>query len=363
MFDRPSNSFENIRVEWIHILRKALMHHTTGIVAGLLAAFFQSLSYVATRHFVQRRKPGASRMLLIHSHVWMGILALMLLPIAWPWDKQFDMRPVWPWIAGSVVFYLLGQVGLMMSLARLEPSRVSPLLGFKIVILAIMTITLPVPESAGSSGGHITPLQWLGAGLCVIAAVSLNFSGKRLSAGAIFSVLFACVAYSISDYCITSLVSAIQKNIRQDPADPNHGYIQAALLGASFTYIGCGAVSAIFIPRFGSRTRRDWIGAIPFSLAWFAGMLSLYICFGLLNALDGNVLQSTRGLMSVFMSALLVRAGWLHLEPAVGRHVFARRVFSAALMFLAVYLYIRGNPRYDKMETRPTPTTIESRLP
>jgi hypothetical protein len=77
-------------------------------------------------------------------------------------------------------------------------------------------------------------------------------------------------------------------------------------------------------------------------------MLSLYICFGLLNALDGNVLQSTRGLMSVCVGALFVRFGHLHVEPAIGRHVFARRLFSAALMFLAVYLYLQGSPRAVK---------------
>src|SRR5258706_187295 len=57
-----------------------------GIATGLTAAFCQSLTYLAARHYVQRRvgegESGASRELLVLSHVWMALFALLLLPFA-----------------------------------------------------------------------------------------------------------------------------------------------------------------------------------------------------------------------------------------------------------------------------------------
>src|SRR5438105_1670004 len=118
-----------------------------GIICGLLAALFQSLSYLATRHYVQRRAGGASRMLLVLSHVWMGLLAVLMIPVVWP-PRVFDWRPVlWP-LGGTAVCYGLGQFGLMMALKKTEPSRVGPLLGLKIVMLAFMAMVLVPPNSA-----------------------------------------------------------------------------------------------------------------------------------------------------------------------------------------------------------------------
>jgi hypothetical protein len=312
------------------------MTSVPGILCGLGAALFQSLSYLATRHFVQRRPPGASRMLLVLAHVWMGAFACVLLPLSWP-QGNMDFRPIlWP-LAGTAVFYLLGQLGLMMALKNVEPSRVSPLLGFKIVFLAIMSVTLPPPNSAGSTGNTLTALQWAGTALCVVAAVSLNYSGKRLSAGAIFAILFACIAYSLSDWHITLLVVAIQQSAACS-------FPRAAMFGAALSYIVCGVIALPFLVRYGSRQWKEWRGAIPFALAWFAGMLTLYTSFGLLNVLFGNILQSTRGLMSVAISTLLVRWGHLHLEPETGKGVFIRRLAAATLMFLAVTLYMIGKP-------------------
>jgi hypothetical protein len=54
-----------------------------GIGFGLGAAFCQSLSYLATRHFVHPRG-GGTRQLLVLAHVLMGVVSGLLLPWVWP---------------------------------------------------------------------------------------------------------------------------------------------------------------------------------------------------------------------------------------------------------------------------------------
>ena len=255
----------------------------------------------------------------------------------------------WAPLAGTALFYLLGQVGLMMALRRTEPSRVSPLLGFKIVILAVMSVSLPA--SAGGTG-MLSPLQWAGVALCVVAAVSLNYSGARLSASAAWAVVFACVAYSLSDWHIKILVDVVT-------AETHSSRPLAATLATCLCYIVCGGLSLAFLPFAGPRSGRDWRGAIPFALSWFVAMLFLFASFGFLNVVFGNILQSTRGLMSVAISSLLVRWGMLHLEPAAGRGVFVKRLASAAVMIAAVALYMLGLPPKGTMkaESNPPPGT------
>ena len=309
-----------------------------GIACGLAAALCQSLSYLATRHFVQRRPAGASRMLLVLSHVWMGALAVVVIPFIWPWGKDINWRPVlWP-LAGTAVCYLLGQLGLMMALKKTEPSRVGPLLGLKIVVLAVMSVTLVAPNSAAQMHGSLNLLQWAGVILSVIAAVALNYSGSRLPLSSTVAVAFACVAYSASDWHITWMVVTI-RDVTKD------SYPLAGTLGTCMCYIVCGGLAMLFLPIAGSTQWRDWRGAIPFGLTWFIAMLFLYASFGLLDVLFGNILQSTRGLMSVALGSLLIWRGLLHLEPAAGKGVFIKRILSAALMFVAVMLYMIGKAK------------------
>lgn len=323
-----------------------------GIPFGLTGALFQSLSYLATRHFVQRRPSGASRTLLVLAHVWMGVISLAILPFVWPWGLKLEWAPIALPLVTCAGFYLVGQIGLMMALRHTEPSRVSPLLGFKIVILAFMASLWGQPGSVPGAGHGLGMLQWAAVVLCVVATFSLNFSGVALPGRAIFGLLLAVVTYSISDWNITILVAAVKH-------ETNFGYVKGSIFAACLTYVLCGLIGACLLPLQGSGRWRDWRGSIPFSLAWYAGMLCLYASFGFVGVVCGNILQSTRGLMSVIISAFLIRWGLLHLEPVSTRGAFYKRLGAAALMILAVTLYVQGLRKDDTMRrdtTQPTPT-------
>jgi len=308
-----------------------------GICFGLIAALGQSMSYLATRHFTQRRKAEAvadeaaaegagmsggniSLLLLVLSHVMMGVVSVAL----WPFFSPNNLPPVglWAWPLTCVaLFYLIGQVGLMIALHYAEPSRISPMLGFKIVILA---------GAASVIGTHApTALQWLAVVLCCVSVVGLNYTGGASHPRAVFGVILACVSYCISDWNITVFVN--QLTIAHVASAP----IVAALL----CYAVCGLIGAAFLPWFGSRRWVDWRDAAPFALSWLFAIFFLFACFGLVGVVFGNILQATRGLMSIGLGALLIRLGHHHLERKVPHTVVLRRAVGAVLIFAAIVIY------------------------
>jgi hypothetical protein len=296
-----------------------------GILTGLGAALCQASSYLATRHFVQVRS-GGTRQLMVLGHVIMGILSIAVLPWIWPRGGVAGTAFISPLIQCSV-WCVLGQLGLTVLLRYIEPSRVSPMLAFKLVILALLTI--------GVARQPITSLQWIAITLCIAGAMALNYaseSGKAMSLRAIGLLVFTCIAYSVSDWNIARLVNAMGEMERW------RAFICATL--ASYTL--CGIAAAVFLPWYGSTKRIDWQEAAPFGILWLLAMLLLFTCFGMVGVVYGNILQSTRGLISLGLGALSVKLGFHHIESATSRTVFAKRFIATLLMTAAVVLYALG---------------------
>jgi hypothetical protein len=293
-----------------------------GIFCGLWAAFFQALSYVATRYFVVPRQ-GGTRRLLVLAHVWMGGVCLILLPLCWP------AQPMpWAVTAGPLVqmtvFYLLGQLGLMVALRHAEPSQVSPMLAFKLIVLAVLSLL--VAHERLSLG------QWLAIAMCIAGTLLVNYSG-RPPLRALAAVAFTCLCYAFSDWNITRTIRVIMR------AEPAIHLWRAAMLSGLLSYALAGWVGLALLPWFGSRRRKDWIDAGPFAACWFLGMVGLYPCFALLGVLYGNLLQATRAIISVGLAAAFARLQWMHFERAHGRAVLLRRLSAALLVTAAVMLY------------------------
>ena len=290
-----------------------------GIGAGLAAAVCQSGSYVFSRLAVLRHH-GISQ-LMVTAHLVMGLAAGVILPFAWT-------ASVPPWttyalpLLGSAVFYMLGQLGLFLLMRNVHASRVAPLLGLKLVVLAVITTTF-LHQSLAIS-------QWSATALCVAAALMLNYSGTALSPASLGCLALACVSYSLSDLSIAVLV----RSLRSLPM------LHASILGVCLSYLLCGFAALALIPLLGvRRTVGDWHLATPFAACWFLAMVFLYACFGTVGALYGNILQSTRGLISVLLGAVLARMGWLTLESRVSRVVLMRRIAAAGLMSVAIWLF------------------------
>ena len=296
---------------------------TLGIICGLLAALCQSLCYIATRHYVQRRPAGANRTLLVLANIEMGVVSLALLPFFWS-----HMVVDWSIFLGptllALVTYILGQTALLVALRYAEPSKVSPLLGLKLIVLAGLSSFL--------YPGSLTGLQWGAVVVCVAGALALYHAGGRWNPVALGAVFLACLFYSFSDWNIKRMINALPTN-------------QSLAWRSMFAMLVCyslsGLVAVPFLAVWGSRRYREWRGVMPYAASWYVAMWFLFACFAFVGPVYGNILQSTRGLISILLAAAAGHfwKGAGHIEEPSGRGELFRRLAAGMLMFTAVVLY------------------------
>jgi drug/metabolite transporter (DMT)-like permease len=294
-----------------------------GILLGLGAAFAQALSYLCSRVFVDKY-PRDPLLLLALSHVLMGLFSLALLPFCWPREMPPLREYVLPLLSCSLA-YLQGQFCLFLALRHANASRVSPLLGLKILLLALIaTLFL---------GQRYTTLQWVAVALSAGAALMLIRSGPGIRAATIGWVLAACLGYSLSDLSIKWLVGKFLPL----------GLLHASLLSACLSYFFCGLVGLALLPAVPRRPQGvQWLQVAPFAVAWFVAMLLLYACFAEIGVVYGNIVQSTRGVLSIVMGSLVAAYGWRHLEEQVPRGLLIRRILAACLITAAIALFHLG---------------------
>jgi len=292
-----------------------------GILCGLGAAFFQSVTYVLSRIYVTR-EGNSSTQLFVLSHVLTGVLGLLALPILYTEACPPLGVYVVPMVTAALS-YLLAQAALFKTLHRVEASRVSPMLGLKILILAVITVLFI--EDA------VTPLQWAGVLLTVAAAFVLNYSGGGIPLAAIFGILLCCLGYCISDLSIKILMD------RLDSLSP----IRRGPFGVAVTYVFNGIICAGILAFMKARpSRRQWRQALPVAFAWILAMTCLFSCFKFIGVLPGNIVQSTRGIMSILLGGVVARAGHVHLERKLEKGVLVRRLVAAIFMAAAIVLFL-----------------------
>jgi len=272
------------------------------------------------------------------AHVLMGAASMLLLAVFWPRGQAVPLRQLADPLCFSAFYYLVGQIGLMLALRYATPSRVSPMLAFKLVILAGLATLAPhlgaVPGLSGYPASPLALRQWVAVVLALAGALALNYTGGATPSRAAWGLILACGAYSLSDWNIGRLVTLT--------AATHLPLFQQYLIPALLCYALCGVVALPFLPWLGSRVRADWVDAAPFAAAWMVAMLFLFACFGSVGVVLGNILQSTRGLMSVLLGIALAHWGHHHLEAKTPRGVFVRRLAAAVLMLAAVALYALG---------------------
>ncbi len=224
-----------------------------------------------------------------------------------------------------VLFYFGGQAAMFMALTKSDASRVSPLLGLKILVLALITVFV--------SHGHFLGLQWVAIGLAVCAAVLLSLLGKEMTAAAWIWIILACIFYSLSDVFVRQTITCF----------PSAGLFHAAALTASLCYLICGFIAVAAMPFFPVANSLQWKAAFPFAFFWFVGMLFLFSCFGSIGVVFGNIVQSTRGIISILMGSLIALKGYEHLEEKVSVKITLFRVCAACLMMSAIGLFYYGH--------------------
>jgi len=302
-----------------------------GVITGLLAAFFSALSYLVSRHHVlshpELEGEGGGPRLIVQSHVLMGLACIPACLLLWPRGGGPAAASYLPPACLCAIAYLIGQSCFFTALREVPASRLAPLLGLKIAMLAgIVALVLGPPL-----GGR----QWAAVALSVVAALALQRGDDRLPARALGLILVACLCFAIADLAIVSLIGRLAGG----NAEPM-GRFHAGVLAMAITYVACGAILLPAAPRMWPRSGGGWLPAVQYSLVWLLAMIALYACLGQVGAVFGNILQSTRGVMSVVIGAALAHAGWHDLEEQVDRATLLKRIAAAMLMTAAIALWV-----------------------
>lgn len=296
-----------------------------GILLGLGAAMGHSLTYLATRWFTQDRGHSTAQLLVL-AHTMMGAACLVVATLLWPED--LDWRASWVWrLVGLVLCFVFAQTCLIASLRGADASRIAPLLGLKVAVLALIAVIL---------GGQLVWTQWLGVALAVAAAWVLNGVGGKLPGRVTGLVVVACLAYAVADTFILSTIREIQR------ISGDHSVMGVPIFTVALVFATVGLIAAGLLPFFGTRRGVVWRDALPYLGAWSVSMVTLYATFAAVGTVLGAILQSTRGLMSIGLGIGLAAMGYHHLEQKHGTAVQVQRLAAAGLMCAAVVFYVWG---------------------
>ncbi len=290
-----------------------------GILCGISAALFQASSYFFSRRFLLECR-SSTTLLFGVSHVQMGVAAVVLLTLVL--DRPLPPFPTYAWqLAGTSGFYLVGQWLIFIALKHSNSSVVAPLLGLKIPLLGLISATM--------LGVGVPPLAWLAIGMCTAAAIMVSPPRGLPAMRTLTIILLACLGYCGSDIFIPRLVSRI------DTASDN-----PVLLGVALTYIVCGLAGLIVsLKHRALANRRVQKYALPYSFCWFTGMCFLFAAFANIGVIFGNMLQSTRGLISVLIGITLTKAGFSRLEQPASSGLLIIRLAGALLMTAGIITY------------------------
>ena len=289
-----------------------------GILAGFFSALLQSTSYVFSRRFVlKHHDPG---LLVVYSQAVMCLFGIATLAATLPFVRLPLTGQFGALLATFVAASNIGYFCFFRALREIEASRLSSLLGLKIIVLAAVSITLLHQPLHG--------LQYLAVTLSAVAAVGMNFTGGPLNRRGCLFLLLTLLAYATADLVETKMILLM-------PGD--RLFLNSiAVTGIAFTALGCVSSLALFRMK---HSRQCLVDAIPYAVSWYLAMIFLFASFGAIGVLFGNIIQASRGLISVLLGVVLLKAGLDNLEPRVEAKAWLRRIVMALLMLAAMSLY------------------------
>ena len=290
-----------------------------GFVIALVSAVFQSVGFVFSRAFILRHRDPVK--LTVYSQLWMAVIGAATLAAIRPWQPVEFTPRVLGILALFSVTGNLAYVCFFQAMKLIEASRLSSLLGMKMVTLAIFNIIVFRDFPDG--------WKWAAIVLSSIAAVGMNFSGGRLPArGCVMLVVTLC-CYAVTDTLAGKLVAEI----------PGPNLTTRSLAATALNFGALGALSSLVFIRMKFEPA-VFRAAFSYGFCWMLAMVGLVASLHLLGVMLGNIVQSSRGFFSVLIGYALFRCGRRDLEPPAPPRMWVRRGVMAALMALAMGLYV-----------------------
>ena len=300
-----------------------------GLAAGFLTAILSASSFLASSWALKRTQGLTSPGLMMHAGLVMGLISLALLfPCGGIALFQNGVAGRLPIMLGAAAFFFLGQTSVFGAQKLVEPSRVVPLLGLKLPMLAFITVCFLGDSFSWTKAGAIL--------LAVVAAFLLNNAGRHFPVASVVLVLAGCLFYCLSDLCLTALTNRLA-------ADLHESQSLAALHCTILTYLTVGILALLSFgasPKTFGKTAL--VHSIPFSVFWLACIVTLNFCFARLGTLHGVLLQNTRGIFTLLLTPICIALGCTALENKLTGTLFAKRMAAAILVFLSVLLYQLG---------------------
>lgn len=297
-----------------------------GILCGLAAGLFMALAFISSSRALRLCRGLSSLGLLARGHILMGCLSLFGLLFFWQ-GAIIDAFRSWLLVTiYGVLLYLSGQACLFMAQRKVDSSRVVPLLGLKLVVLALANAFLFRTESYGY-------MQIIAIACTILSAFILNNAGRRIPLASLLWVVAACCGYSFSDICIKQQMDLMGQ------ASASDSLLQLSMFSSSISYALCGLIGLLILPFLEHQKAQVWKLAAPFALAWMSGIVFLFACFQQIGTVNGNIVQSTRGVWAVLLGVLLAKAGQTYLEEKVPWNIVMRRFMAAVLLMVGIFLY------------------------
>ncbi len=288
----------------------------TGISSGLAHSVYSALSKSLLKN--RMREPF---LLFLYVCLFQAVLTPLL------WLFVTPARPPmagWAPLLASCVTCLVAYSFLYMALSSGDASSVMPIMGSKVIFAGLLAI----PMLGESHSGHV----YLAAALVAISIAILSYSpagsqGNAFPLKPILLMVACSIAFAFTDIFIRRSIVFI---------DSYNFMIYYNFL------VGLG--SLILVPYLKSKKvpivpkgRDLWLGmgsAFFLVLATLLFVISLQIAEGVLIP---NILQSTRGVFIVLISAVLARSGSTALETH-SMKVYLLRFFASSLIIVSIWL-------------------------
>jgi drug/metabolite transporter (DMT)-like permease len=220
--------------------------------------------------------------------------------------------------------FFVGQVFTFLALSRGDVSVTTPVLGAKVIFVALLTVALV---------GEPIPPAWWGAAILTALATALLGGAKPGSAqrkAAVASLLFgfpAALAFATTDVLQQKWARAW-----------GFGHFAPAMF-LIVALLSCGLIPLFHAP-LRALQRNTWKALIPGALLLSlqaSGIAFSIISFG--NATVVNILYNTRAVWSVVLVWTI--GHWFgNEERAHGHHVMGRRLVGAMLLVIAILLVV-----------------------
>ncbi len=240
------------------------------------------------------------------------------LPI--PWDQI-----LWPLLAGASFFF--GQITTFLAIQSGHISLVTPLLGSKVLLIAILSALVlrqPVPGS-----------WWIGAVLALVGVAILGYQPTPRDKAQRPTNQLPTIAWGLLSALLYSATDLfVQDATRVMPP--------SAYLSVMFAFVGL--LTFLMIPLFRSPLRAIPKAAWPWviggsALVAMQGLLMAVALAWFIKAAEANIVYNSRGLWTVLLSLILARRLGLG-ERLLNRTAMVRRAFGAVLLLAAIWVVV-----------------------